>query len=292
MKKTTSFILGLALALTIFSCSKDDDNSLMTAEEATINAKMDIASDDVSDIVEEQESSTYLNSVDGKTEQLSPSTLSDCATVTRVPAFGTAITPGTTVTKTIDFGTVGCVLANGNVVKGKIIISFVFQPDATTHTINYTFDEFYHNAIKFVGTKLFTRTMTVATATNPSHPVVTMDMDMTATFPSGNSYTRVGQRVREIVEGYSTATVGDNVYRVTGSWTTSFPDSSIRTSTITSPLMVKMSCIAANKPLLVKGVITITRNDNTSTLDYGDGTCDNFAVFTFNGTAYTIVIGN
>jgi hypothetical protein len=292
MKKTTSFIFGLALALSIFSCSKDDENSLMTAEEATINAKMDIASDDVADIVEEQESSTYLNSVDGKTEQLSPSTLSDCATVTRVPAFGTAITPGTTVTKTIDFGTVGCVLANGNVVKGKIIISFVFQPDATTHTINYTFDEFYHNAIQFVGTKLFTRTMTVGTDTNPSHPVVTMDMDMTATFPSGNSYTRVGQRVREIVEGYSTAAIGDNIYRVTGSWTTSFPDSSIRTSTITSPLMVKMSCIAANKPLLVKGVITITRNDNTSTLDYGDGTCDNFAIFTFNGTSYTIVIGN
>lgn len=292
MKKTTSFIFGLALALTIFSCSKDDDTNLMTAEEATINAKMDIASDDVADIVEEQEASTYSNSVSGKTEQASPSIMSTCATVTRVPAFGTAITPGTTVTKTIDFGSVGCTLANGNVVKGKIIISFVFQPDATTHTINYTFDDFYHNNIKFVGTKVFTRTMTVATDTNPSHPVVTMDMDMTATFPSGNSYVRVGQRVREIIEGYTTPAFADNVYRVTGSWTTTFPDSSVRTSTITTPLKVKMSCIAANKPLLVEGVITITRNDNVSTLDYGDGTCDNFAVFTFNGTSYTIIIGN
>lgn len=292
MKKTTSFIFGLALALTVLSCSKDDDTNLMTAEEATINAKMDIASDDVADIVEEQEASTYSNSVSGRTEQASPSILSTCATVSRVPAFGTAITPGTTVTKTIDFGSVGCTLANGNVVKGKIIISFVFQPDATNHTINYTFDDFYHNNIKFVGSKVFTRTMTAGTDTNPSHPVVTMDMDMTATFPSGNSYVRVGQRVREIIEGYSTPAFTDNVYRVTGSWTTAFPDSSVRTSTITTPLKVKMSCIAANKPLLVEGVITITRNDNVSTLDYGDGTCDNFAVFTFNGTSYTIILGN
>lgn len=292
MKKTISFIFGLALTLTVFSCSKDDDNTPMTAEEATINAKMDIANDDVADIVEEQEASTYTNSVSGKTEQLSPSTLSNCATITRVPAFGTAITPGTLVTKTIDFGSVGCVLANGNVVKGKIIISFTFQPDATTHTINYTFDDFYHNAIKFVGSKLFTRIMTAETDTNPSHPVVTMDMDMTATFPNGNSYTRVGQRVREIIEGYSTPAFADNVYRVTGSWTTAFPDSSVQSSTITTPLKVKMSCIAANKPLLVQGVITITRNNNVSTLDYGDGTCDNFAIFTFNGTSYTIVIGN
>lgn len=87
MKKTTSFIFGLALALTVLSCSKDDDANLITAEEATINAKMDIASDDVADIVEEQEASTYANSVSGKTEQASPSILSTCATVTRVPAL-------------------------------------------------------------------------------------------------------------------------------------------------------------------------------------------------------------
>ena len=81
--------------------------------------KLDIANDDVSDIVEEQEASTYSNSVSGKTEQLSPSTLSNCATITRVPAFGTAITPGTLVTKTIDFGTVGCTFGERKCSKRK-----------------------------------------------------------------------------------------------------------------------------------------------------------------------------
>jgi hypothetical protein len=79
---------------------------------------------------------------------------------------------------------------------------------------------------------------------------------------------------------------------VTGNWTTTFPNTTVQTSTITSPLLVKMSCINQNKPLLVQGIITFTRNGNTATLDYGDGTCDNLAVFTINGNAYNIIIGN
>ena len=290
MKK---LILSLTLAIAMVSCTKnEDDNSTITAEEATVNAKMDIANDDVSDIVEQEESSTYSNTLNGRTIENTSSALPPCATVTRVPAFGTPITPGTLVTKTIDFGTTPCVLNNGNTVSGKIIITFTFQPTAPSHTINYTFDNFRHNAILFVGSKTFTRIMTVATATSPSHPVVTMNMDITATFPNGNSYTRVGQRIREIIEGFGTPVFTDNRYRITGSWTTTFPNTTVQTSTITTPLIVKMSCILVNKPLLVSGVITIVRNNNVATLDYGNGDCDNIAVFTLNGIPNTIIIGN
>ncbi|MFM2230805.1 MAG: hypothetical protein RL607_2063 [Bacteroidota bacterium] len=291
--KTIKWMLGAAVIAVMVSCSKEDKVANFSAEEATVNAKMDIANNDVTDIVEGEERNTYDNSLSGKTTEPTTQNLPSCATVTRVPAFGTAITPGTQVTKTIDFGTTGCPLANGNVVKGRIIITFVFDPGATSHTINYQFDNFYHNAIKYEGNKTFTRTMTVATATSPSHPIVTMNMDMTATFPNGNSYHRVGQRVREIVAGFDTpALLADNVYQVTGSWTTTFPNTSIQTSTITTPLQIKMSCMAVNKPLIVSGVISIVRNGNTATLDYGDGTCDNTALFTFNGTTVTIIIGN
>ncbi|MEN9337552.1 MAG: hypothetical protein RLZZ500_2539 [Bacteroidota bacterium] len=291
--KTIKWMLGAAVVAVMVSCSKEDKVANFSAEEATVNAKMDIANNDVTDIVEGEERNTYDNSLSGKTTEPMTQNLPSCATVTRVPAFGTAITPGTQVTKTIDFGTTGCPLANGNVVKGRIIITFVFDPGATSHTINYQFDNFYHNAIKYEGNKTFTRTMTVATATSPSHPIVTMNMDMTATFPNGNSYHRVGQRVREIVAGFDTpALLADNVYQVTGSWTTTFPNTSIQTSTITTPLQIKMSCMAVNKPLIVSGVISIVRNGNSATLDYGDGTCDNTALFTFNGTTVTIIIGN
>lgn len=294
--KTKFLIFTLVLSLAIISCSKDSettyDNATITTEEAAINSKIDIANDDVSDVVEEQETSTYANTTTGKMEESANSTLAICATITRVPAFGTAITPGTLVTKTIDFGTTGCTLQNGNLLRGKIIITFTYDPNATSHTITYTFDNFYHNSIKFTGTKTFTRTMTITTPNSPSHPVVVMNMDMTATFPNGNAYTRVGQRTREIIEGFGTISWTDNVYQVTGNWTTTFPNTSLQYSTITTPLIVKMSCVAVNKPLIVKGVITFQRNSHTATLDYGNGDCDNLAVFTIDGYAYNIVIGN
>lgn len=292
MKSVSRLLLGLALAASVISCNKDENQeAAFTAEEATVNAKMDIANDDVADIVEQEETNTYANTTNGRTTE-NPTTFATCATVTRVPAFGTPITPGTLVTKTIDFGTTGCQLANGNTVKGKIIITFTFAPAATTHTITYTFDNFYHNNIKYAGNKTFTRVMSVATPNSPSHPIVTMDMDMTATFPNGNVYTRIGQRVREIVEGFGTPIWADNIYRVTGSWTTTYPNTGNQVATITTPLMVKLGCATVNKPLIVQGVITFVRNGNTATLDYGTGNCDNEAVFTANGNSYTIIIGN
>ncbi|WP_396192407.1 hypothetical protein [Flavobacterium sp.] len=292
--KTKILFLGLVLSLFTISCNKDEeDNSTITAEEASMNAKIDIANDDVSDIVDGEFVATMDNNVSGKSNEVSETSLPPCVTITRVPAFGTALTPGTLVTKTIDFGTTGCPMPNGNILKGKIIMSFTFNPGAASHTINYQFLNFYHNALKLDGNKSFTRTMSVATASSPSHPVVVMNMEMTVTFPNGNVLERVGTRTREIIAGFNTPNVFlDNVYQVTGNWTTTFPNTTVQTSTITTPLNVKMSCISVNKPLLVSGVITFVRNNNPATLDYGNGDCDNLAVFTINGNSYNVTIGN
>ena len=285
--KTTKIIIGLALAFSIISCSKEDSESSISAADAKTNAKLDIMNDDVSKIVEDQ--LTTSDGISGKTNQTVQTTdafLPTCATVTRVPAFGTVITPGSLITKTIDFGTTGCPLPNGNVLRGVIVITFTYQPNATSHTITYTFQDFYHNDIKFNGTKTFTRVM-AASAANPNiHPIVTMNMDMTATLPNGNVVTRAGQRVREIIEGYATGMWLDNIYQVTGQWTTTFPSGALQTSTITTPLRIRMNC-----PNIVRGVITIVRNNNTATLDYGDGECDNLAIFTINGNSNIITLG-
>jgi len=291
--KTKFLILSLFLSVIAISCSDEDDtqNNTVTQQDANINAQIDVASDDIIDIAAEQEASTYADNLDGKSVDVGHSSFATCATISRVPDFGTAITPGTTVTKTIDFGT-GCTLPNGNTLKGKIIITFVYQPNETTHTITYTFENFYHNNIKIEGTKTFTRTMTEGTPNSPSHPIVTMDMDIKAILPDGRVFTRTGQRIREIIEGYGTASWTDNVYQVTGNWVTTFPNRSSQTATITTPLIVKMSCVAENKPLIVSGVITLERNGHTATLDFGDGTCDNTATFTNEYGVFTIVIGH
>ena len=290
--KSTKLFLGLALALTILSCSKQEEkNGKITTEDAKVSAQIDAMNDDVSSIVEEQETSTYSDAISGKTADLGLSELTNCATITRVPAFGTAPTVGETVTKTIDFGS-SCTLDSGNVVSGIIVITFVYDPGATSHTINYSFDNFFHNGIEYNGDKTFTRTM-ITTEANPTpHPQVLMTIDVTATLPNGGVYHRVGTRTREIIEGFGNAILLDNVYQITGSWVTTTPSGASQNSNITVPLQVKMSCVAVNKPLIVYGIIVIATNNTTASLNFGDGTCDNLAVLTVNGNSYDIVIGN
>jgi hypothetical protein len=274
------------------SCSKDKSEDVglpvMTSDEAGISAKIDIANDDVSNVVDEQ--LTVQDGIAAKVSQTTTQLTPSCITITRIPAIGTTPTVGQTVTKTIDFGTVGCPMANGNILKGQIILTFVYQPTATSHTITCTFNNFYHNLRKIEGTKTYTRTMTAATAASPSHPIWVMNMNLTITLPDGRILTRVGTRTSEIIAGYNTLSDWtDNVYSVTGNWVTTFPNNNARTSTITSPLIVKLPCVPTNSALS-QGVITFTRDTQTATLDYGNGSCDNLAVFTMNGVSYNIIL--
>jgi hypothetical protein len=296
MKNLLKLSAVFLLLISYSSCDKDNTNDTtsaqLTSDDAIVNSKIDLANDDISTIAEQLFDNINATTLNYRAIENNATIFSNCATITRVPAFGTPLTPGTQVTKTIDFGTTGCTLNNGNVVRGKIIITFVYQPNATSHTITYTFDNFYHNNIKFEGTKTFTRSRTTATATSPSHPIVVMQLEMTITMPNGDVYTRVGSRTRELVEGYSTDAFLDNIYRITGSWTTTNQNGNQHTATITEPLMAKMSCIEVNKPILARGIITFVRNNVTSTLNYGNGECDNLAIFTINGNSFTITIGN
>jgi hypothetical protein len=294
MKNVLKLSAVVALFMASTSCENDivKNTTQLTSDDAIVNSKIDLASDDIATIADQLFDNIDSNTITYRTINNNNSIFSNCATITRVPAFGIPLIPGTQVTKTIDFGTTGCTLNNGNVVRGKIIISFVFQPTAVSHTVTYTFDNFYHNNIKFVGTKTFTRSMTTQTATAAPHPIVVMELDMTITLPNGDEYERVGTRTRELIEGFYTPNFMDNIYKITGNWTTTAPNGSQHTATITEPLRAKMSCIAVNKPILAKGIIAFVRNNITSTLNYGNGECDNIAVFTINGVSYTITIGN
>lgn len=271
------------------SCSKEENENnnsqLISVDETIMESKIDIAIDDVAKIIDSQ--LIQQEGFSGRDGSGTQDFLPPCATVTRVPEFGVPLTPGTLVTKTIDFGTVGCEMPNGNILKGKIIISFTFNPMATSHTINYTFENFYHNATKFVGTRSLTRAMTVATPNNPSHPIVTMNLDMTVTFANNAVVQRVGTRAREIIAGFLTPIPMDNVFKITGNWTTTMPNATVKTSTITTPLIINATCNH-----FVEGVITFVKNGNTATLDFGNGTCDNQAVFTVNGNSTPITLGN
>lgn len=271
-------ILGTILSLAIFaSCSKDDSENSFVSD-AKVNATIDGVNEDVFKIIDDQFNEQANPVGSGKSTEVVAPYLPSCATVT------TTVT-GSTWTRTVVFD--NCTLQNGNVLDGTILISGSTNFDTPSQTISYTFENFHHNDILIEGNRTVLRTIQSTEALSTPHPVANMDIDMTATFPNGNVYHRVGNRIREMIEGYQTIHVWvDNVFLVTGNWTTTFPQGT-RTTTITTPLRVEMTC-----PHIVSGVLSIVRNDNTATLDFGNGDCDNEATFTANGNTVTIILGN
>lgn len=88
-------ILGLLVVcgLSLLSCQKEDLGS--TADEAKVNAKIDLANDDVSDLVENAYDATAADAGGRGLETANSQTnLPACATVERNPAFGTPIQEG------------------------------------------------------------------------------------------------------------------------------------------------------------------------------------------------------
>ena len=283
----TKFLLFVSmLSITFFiGCSSNETvdvaatSKTITTDDVVANSEIDATVDDVSIIAEDQ--FDMQKSLVAKTSMGMKSMLPPCATVTTVLT-------NDTWTRTIDFGTQGCALPNGNVLKGKIIISFSKNFTTPTKTISYTLEGFYHNGKLIEGSKTITHELKTSDLLATIHPVTTHSIDVKITFPDGKIYTRIGTRVREMVEGFTTISIWeDNVFKAWGYNITTFPNGSKYTCTIqkTQPLLIKMSC---KMPFPVSGVIEITKNDGKATLDYGNGDCDDLATMTINDVAKEI----
>ncbi|KAF2327245.1 hypothetical protein [Flavobacterium daemonense] len=281
--KTKIFFIGTLAALSFFiSCNSDEktndgSSTAITKDEIVTNSKIDASIDDVTNIAEDQFSAQQ--NVTAKPSGVVKNFLPSCATITTVLT-------NNTWTRTVDFGVDGCTLGNGNTVKGKMIISFSNDFASSTQTISYTFDGFYHNGKKLQGSKSIVRTVKATDLLATAHPVFTAAIDMTITFDDGGVYTRKGNLVKEMVEGFDTwFDWDDNAYLVTGSGTTTFPNGDTFSAEITTPLQFKASCKTS---FPVKGVVSVTKNAATAVIDYGGGTCNTLATVTKDGVTEEI----
>ena len=281
--KTKFLFIGTLVALSFFiSCNSDEktndgSSDAITNTEIVTNSKIDASIEDVTAIAEDQ--FTAQQNLTAKPSGPVKNFLPSCATIT------TALT-NNTWTITVDFGVEGCTLENGNTVKGKMVISFSNDFSASTQTISYTFDGFYHNGKKLQGSKSIVRSVKSTDLLAEAHPVSTAAIDMTITFDDGSVYTRKGTLIKEMTAGYKTwSDWEDNVYVVTGSGTTTFPNRDTFSAEITTPLEFKASC---KTPFPVKGIVSITKNDAKAIIDYGNGDCDTLAKVTKDGVTEEI----
>jgi hypothetical protein len=88
---------------------------------------------------------------------------------------------------------------------------------------------------------------------------------------------------QEWLSGFTTADKSDDSYYLSGSGSIVVNDTAKFSRVITTPLLYQASC-----DYIVSGVVELTRNGVTSTIDYGDGTCDSTATITTNGTTEEI----
>lgn len=283
MKTKIVLIAVFFTTLTFFSCSsndaKADNTTAVSADDVALTAKIDTSLEDIDAITEDQFNAQQ--SISGKIDSYRKSILPSCVTISTVLT-------NNVWTRTIDFGTEGCTLANGNTIKGKIIISFTNDFSTSTHSISYTFEGFYHNGKLIQGNKTTTYSKKTTDLLNEIHPVLSHSIAMSITFEDGQIYSITGTRTREMTEGFSTPLEWeDNVFLVTGNSSITKKDGTVINCEITSPLRIVMSC---RSPFPVSGTKTITKNDSSATLDFGNGECDKLATITKDGVTTEITL--
>jgi len=274
--KLLKIFIAATLILSAFfllSCNNDetDQSEEITAESVEKSTEIDGISDGVSSIIE----FVYILEEGIGAQPKSNPFLPECL-------IKTVVTSGNMRTVTLDFGE-GCDMPNGNHISGIITISYVRDPEAHTRTITYEFSSFYFNDVNIAGGGTILREK----QNDDGNPQSTKNQDIVVTWPTGFSAHRVGEIVDEWIEGVDTIfNWGDNVFSITGNWTTDFSNGDVNTGLITIPLRRELAC-----RFIVSGEVTLSHNSAVGTLNFGDGSCDNEAIFTgSDGVEHVIIL--
>ncbi|SNR48070.1 hypothetical protein SAMN06265371_103413 [Lutibacter agarilyticus] len=268
MKNSGLKLLMIFVAITFIFTSCENSEAIndvepISEEDTITTVEADDVLNDVDSLVDDLWGSIDA-SVAGKSEGDKNPYLS-CMIKTRV-------TEGETTIVTLDFGS-DCTLPFQNVVlSGKIMMEYIKDIEAKTITIIYSYDDFYYNDLKIEGTNEVSK---IKENENGLREHTRM-FDIKVIWPDGEFITRKGEKVRTLIGGYETkSNWGDNVFSITGSWNTTFKNGNVMSATIIEPLIRKTAC-----RFIVSGTIEKQKNNRSGVLNFGDGTCDNVAIFT------------
>lgn len=167
---------------------------------------------------------------------------------------------------TIEYGE-DCDNGYGMEKSGKIIITITDSMSVVGAQVIETFEEFYVNGNLIEGTR--TRTIvseTVYTCTLEGGKITTED---------GDVITRESTRTYTQTSGADTDDRSDDVFEITGSASGVSAEGVSYSKTITEALVKSNDC-----PWIISGIIETVVDGETSTLDFGDGECDNTATLT------------
>lgn len=291
--KTNTFLLLIALSFTFFSCEKLSTDDLMTTEteelilkSATI-AENDILVESVSD--EMIDEAAFFMEMEGLLKQLARvkggKNLMEGHKGKRYhEGFGPVISVDTAetgypMTITIDYGD-GVELRNGRVITGLVSIELSAQrgTDGATRTITYSNCSI--DSVNINGTVVETCSGDQLTMRQ-----ISSTSAVTFVLADGTIIEREGNHTRNWISGLDTPEErDDDMIEITGSVYAETSNGNTWERIITEPLIRTGDCRHH-----VQGVVEFSQNGNLlSSLDFGDGTCDNLAILTVDGESIEI----
>ena len=266
-------ILSLAIIFTVYSCTDDNnsDSQQQDYQEVAKSAEIDLASEALDDIAI-QLVETQQNSEQSRIP--ANFNMPNCVTVTVVLEQNYREI-------TVDFGTDGCMI-NGNIYQGQMLLTYTRNPLEQEILITKSLSNFYFNGLSISGSQTILKEL----SNENGNPQFTKTVNLTIIWPDGASATRAGTKIREWVEGHGSGVWSDNVFEITGNWTTTFVNGNTHSYTVITPLRREVICF-----YFVSGSIDVVRTNFSGIFDYGDGSCDNMATFTFaNGNVVDITL--
>ncbi|WP_350285165.1 hypothetical protein [uncultured Croceitalea sp.] len=263
LKQMNLRIIPFLVTMLIISCSKEKTEAIeitsgeavITATELKVSDESEMISEEVTAIAEDVYAADEISTtskIDFRSDYLP-----NCVTITTVVT-------DTTKERTLDFGE-GCELPNGNILAGIIKLSYVKDMDLAQKTITLELENFTFNSVGVEGGADIVRVR----SNENGNPQGTANAAFNATWPDGETASFTGTRTREWIEGYGSGFWGDNVFLITGKRTFVNKAGNTFVKEVTSPLRRELSC-----RFIVSGVLDISRNGNTASLDFGNGSCD------------------
>lgn len=195
----------------------------------------------------------------------------------------------------IDFGATPCMGPDGHTRRGKIVIEYTNRliiPGAIAAT---SFQDFYFDSIKVEGTHKITNTSSPLGTLPLSRQFKAEVINGKLTHPNGNFVEWNSTKTVTQIEGLITPDRPlDDIFKIEGASRGRAKRGNLLVaweSNVVEPLIKKFTC-----RWIVKGIVRTLRVNATanspwvSSLNFGNGTCDNQAVVTINGVSRQITL--
>ncbi len=286
MKQLKQIFTGIAMftitSLMLTSCESDNlkldtEANEQNIESAITQTEIDNVSEEINEIGESiylMYGSTIASKDSNPKNEMQGRELPECLTITKIITFDK-------INITLDYGD-GCLNKNENYLSGKIMLAIGLNIGEKSISIDYTFDDFYFNGKQVEGEMNKSKIR----MNDSGNPVITITKDIKITWENGEFITIKGERQREWIEGFGNKIWGDNVFSITGTWTITKRNGTIETAKIIIPLIRKAAC-----RFIVSGIVEINKKAVITTIDYGNGECDNIAIGNSNGKEFEIQLG-